>query len=537
MRPAFTGSVAEILEAKQRIEHLTLDAVDPRLAELVASATHRDPARRPRSASAFRRALAPFARTVGRVPAAEGSLARLPPLPTVVVRAPAAPVEAPHLFEGFHQAFVNRLVQWPRLRVVPRDDGAHAGAMLVELAVQGDELELAATAPPTSLVVRFPFEVEALARSVEQAARLVAVLAGSDAAPPPVRAHPVPPEANELILQARYDARRDRLKLADAVARCERAAVLAPGDPRVQATLATTQAQLAFYEGRATGGLLDAAARNAFSALAADPELAEAHFARAHVELHAGRSVIAAVCFRAAIARAPLMSEAHEWLGRMLLEAGFVVDATARLADAFATGLVPMLRWSIALADALDGRWDEVDRAIAELRGSGVDGGRGYLLRFAAWRGDRDTERAVHAELAGLGGAVPFVRQLMLAIYDPIRPWASRRDAILAMVDDRGLAGARHRAFIAQLAAEAAGRAGDLETCLAMLLRANTEGLFHLHWLDRCPLLASVRGEPRYGVIRNDVAARAEEIHDALYSDHRDQATVATAAAHRPLPD
>jgi hypothetical protein len=30
-------------------------------------------------------------------------------------------------------------------------------------------------------------------------------------------------------------------------------------------------------------------------------------------------------------------------------------------------------------------------------------------------------------------------------------------------------------------------------------------------------------------VIRNDVAARAEAVHDALYGEHKDQATVATA--------
>jgi serine/threonine-protein kinase len=97
------------------------------------------------------------------------------------------------------------------------------------------------------------------------------------------------------------------------------------------------------------------------------------------------------------------------------------------------------------------------------------------------------------------------------------------------MASDRKLGSARRRAYFAQLAAEAAGRGGDLETCLMMLLRANAEGLFDLHWLDRCPLLDPVRKEPRYAVIRTDVAARAEAIHDALYSDHRDQATVATA--------
>jgi serine/threonine-protein kinase len=418
---------------------------------------------------------------------------------------------------------------------VPRDTGGVAGAMLVELAVRGDELELAATARPTQMAVRFPLEVESLARSVEQAARLVAVLAGSDAAPPALRARPIHPAAHELILLARHDARRDRAMLAAAVERCERALVLASGDPRVLAALAISQAQLAFYDARGAEGLLDAAARNALSALAADPELAEGHVARAHIELHAGRPVIAAVCFRAAIARAPLMFEAHEWLGRMLLEAGFVVDATARLTDAFATGALPVLRWALALAHALDGRWDEVDRASSELPGLAVDRGHGFRLRLAAWRRNRDGELAAHAELAGLSGGATFERELVLAVYDPIRPWAARRDAILAMVDDRTLPGARRRAFMAQLAAEGAARAGDVETCLSMLLRANTEGLFHLHWLDRCPLLDSVRGEPRYTVIRGDVARRAEAIHDALYSDHRDDATVATdAAGSRP---
>jgi len=79
-------------------------------------------------------------------------------------------------------------------------------------------------------------------------------------------------------------------------------------------------------------------------------------------------------------------------------------------------------------------------------------------------------------------------------IYDPGRPWSARRDAVLAMMNDRH-ASARRRAYFAQLAAEAAGRSGDPETCVMMLQRACTDGLFDLHWLDRCPLLESVRGE------------------------------------------
>jgi serine/threonine-protein kinase len=532
--PAFAGSAAEILEAKQRVDHLVVDDVDARLGEVVAAATRRDPALRPRSAHELRQALAPFARgSMRELPRhPEPSHRRARPLPTVIVRAAAAPEGIEYLARGFHQAFIDRLVQWPRLRVVPRDDGGHASAVLVDLSVQEgeDEAVLAASARSASFVLRLPFDIDSLAPSAEQAARMVAVLAGSDAAPPPVRSHVPPPAAHALILRARHDARRDRLTLAAGVAHCEQALALAPGNPRVLAALAACQAQLAFYAALDAPLLLEDAAGHALAALAAAPELAEAHFARAHVELHSGRPVIAAVCFRAAIARAPLMAEAHEWLGRMLLEAGFIVDAVARLEDALATDRPPMLRWELALAQALDGKWYEVDREIAELRGLGIDNGASFRMRIASWRGDRAAEAAATAEVARLGGRISFAREL--AIYDPDRPWPERRAAALASASDRKLGSARRRAYFAQLAAEAAGRSGDVETCLMMLLRANAEGLFDLHWLDHCPLLEPVRKEPRYAVIRTDVAARAEAIHDALYSDHRDQATVATAVVH-----
>ena len=518
-RAAFDGNLAEILDAKQRIDHLALDSVDPRLSELVAQATNRDPARRPDTAHAFRRAIAPFASA--RTRRSESNIHRAPPLPTVIVRARPAPLASRHLAEGFRQLFVDRLVQWPRVRVVPRESAPAVGTVLIEIIPGEDELELEASARSSAMTLRLPFEIEDLAQSVEQAARLIAVLAGSDAVPPPIQRRPILAAAHELILRARHDARRDRATLFDGVARCEQALVLAPGDPRVESALATCQAQLAFYDAHATTSLLDEAARHAFAALSAAPDLADAHFARAHVELHLGRPVNAAVCFRAAIARAPLMAEAHEWLGRMLLEAGFLVDAVARLEDAGAIG------WDAAIAHALAGHWTDVDRLLGANRS---DAGLGYRLRLASWRGDRAAEDAAYAELAQHADEPIFERDLLLAIYDPDRPWSERRDTILSIVTNRSLASARRRAFLAQLAAEAAGRAGDVGICLTMLLHASAENLFDLHWLDRCPLLDSIRGEPRFGVIRRDVATRAESIHDALYSEQVDRATVVTAA-------
>jgi hypothetical protein len=54
--------------------------------------------------------------------------------------------------------------------------------------------------------------------------------------------------------------------------------------------------------------------------------------------------------------------------------------------------------------------------------------------------------------------------------------------------------------------------------------------LFDLHWLDRCPLLASARDDPAFAAVRAQIRARSCAIYDALYGDHP-IAHVATAPA------
>jgi serine/threonine-protein kinase len=229
-----------------------------------------------------------------------------------------------------------------------------------------------------------------------------------------------------------------------------------------------------------------------------------------------------------AIALAPQWAEAHEWLGRLLLEAGFSVDAHARFDDASSLGKLPALGWELATALALEGRWQEVDATVASIEG-GTNHGHGYRLRLAAWRGVRD--EAAYRGFAALGEHERFEHGMILAIHDPTLPWHVKRERIRAHVEASRVGSSRRHAFVAQLAAEAAGMAGDADECLALLLRANACGLFDLPWLDGCPVLQPIRGEPRFAIIRNDVSERALAIHDALFGDHRDEATIATAVA------
>jgi len=81
-----------------------------------------------------------------------------------------------------------------------------------------------------------------------------------------------------------------------------------------------------------------------------------------------------------------------------------------------------------------------------------------------------------------------------------------------------------------QLGAEIAGMANDPDACAALIEHAVDEGLFDLHWVDKCPILACVRGLPRFAAARARVRGRAEAILDAFYGD-QDVATQQTALA------
>ena len=74
---------------------------------------------------------------------------------------------------------------------------------------------------------------------------------------------------------------------------------------------------------------LSAAAAAAAEAMVLAPEQAETHIAAGHVALHQGDAVSAAQHLRRAISVAPQAAEAHEWLGRLLLEAGYLDDGIA----------------------------------------------------------------------------------------------------------------------------------------------------------------------------------------------------------------
>jgi serine/threonine-protein kinase len=519
----FGGDLATILADKQQIERLIPSATElpVELADVVGRATARDVAARIPTADALRKALAPWTRTQ-RPPTAPH---RAPIDPTdlhqVIVLPPRGGADASRLYlaTAVHAELLRRLSRQPRVRVKPRVEAiGDPGSFVVSLDA-ADALAITMTrigddAPVLSL--RVPLAIGQVAGAADAAVRAIV---GTFALDVPVSIDPVT-LANDLVLRARHLVQHNVADTGVAVELLERAVELAPNDPRVAAAFAMARARRVFFVAGTDPNELVLAAELAHAAVAAAPELAEAHIAMGHVELHTGDPGVAAGHFRVAIACSPHAAEAHEYLGRLLIEAGFFDEARARIEDAVA--IAPKLtsaRWELARALALDEKWDEHDRLVESLIQDRLDRAL-TRTRFAWWRGDRarlletrallDEKPVFDAEL---------ISGLLATICDGA--WSAHRDRMMTRARDTTMPDLRRRAFIAQLVAEAAGAAGDSAACIELLELADASGLFDLHWLDRCRMIAIIRGTPAFASVRARVKTRAESILDALYGDHR----------------
>src|SRR6202041_1967144 len=72
--------------------------------------------------------------------------------------------------------------------------------------------------------------------------------------------------------------------------------------------------------------------------------------------------------------------------------------------------------------------------------------------------------------------------------------------------------GSRRRTLMHQFNAEVFSYQRDLERSLAGIRGAIESGLFDVAWMDRCPALDAVRGDPAFAPLRAGVAARAARV-------------------------
>ncbi|HUS27530.1 MAG TPA: protein kinase, partial [Kofleriaceae bacterium] len=521
-RRAFSGEMMTVLDAKQAVERVmpTDGEVPAELAQVIGRATAREPAQRIATAAALRAALQPWAKPGLRTtqPHRVPSLGAAGELTTIVVIAPDATVEGDGLYlaEAVHEELLARLSHLPRVRVLPRpqlipDENVFGVCM----DVVGMTLAVRVTHPTGAAVsLELPLAIE----RIQPDAEAIASVVGAAVRGQPKAASSQNIEAEELMLKARHLIQLDASKVPIAIELLDRAYAIAPDDPQVIANVVIARGRFAFFR-PVSADDANAYAELARANVARHPELAIAQIAAGQTELGVGDPIKAARHFRAAIKCAPYFAEAHEQLGRMLLEAGYVDAALARLDDAIA--IAPKLRsarWEIARARALEGNWDEYERIVAQLLAEQVDRPLSRA-RYAWWRQDWKQLAELRTLITAADRSLwPGLFEALMAAFLDGR-WLERRAEILSAIR-QPTASRRRICFISQLVAEAAVVAKDHEAAIDVITWAVDQGLFDIYWMDRAELLAPLRAHPRFAVLRDLVKTRADAIHDALYGDY-----------------
>lgn len=509
---AFSGSVEDMVR-KQDEAQVRPTGFEPALADLVARATAREPLDRFASASELAARLAALVRV-------QPSGATVEPSPGYAVRTvillPVQLEHGPaHLALALHERVLARLSTRPRVRALARTSATEEPATAVVEMVAAGHATVTIRGPAGAPVV---LSVALSMEQLEVAANAVAgaIMTAIEEAPPSLSLARA--RALELVLEARDLLQRSYQSTAAVEPLLDEAFRLAPDEPVVIATVAFGQARRVFFFDDGAAERFARARALADRALAAAPELAEAQLAAGIIGLHEADVVKAARHFRAAIACAPYAAEPHDQLGRMLLEAGFLDEGLARIQDALA--IAPsraQLRWEVARAWALEGDWEAAEHVSRELVEQGAD--RWVLrLRFALWRRDPAALARVRAEPVPVSELASGIAAATDAILDG--SWAAKRATFLARMIAPAIS-SRRRAFEAQMLAELAGAAGDLETCAAMIARAADAGAFDLHWLEHCPVLAATL--PHVAAAHGQIRGRAFAVLDALYGDAPDE--------------
>lgn len=454
-----------------------------------------------------------------------------------------APDDA-YLADGLTEDLIDVLSMTRGLKVRPRGVVAHlrgqernpqeVGRELgVEVVVQGSVRRTAAGVRANARLIGVADGFQLWARRFDrpmadallindEAAEAIAEALTVHVALPP-RAGVTDPVAVDLYLRANHEfAKFWRPDVERAVALYEEALAHAPNDPTILAGSARARVRLAFFGGPLASRLLELARDAASRAVSAAPDNAEAWAALAAAELMSGDAPGALRSVRAALARAPGLAHAQEMIGRILLEAGEIEPAMARLRHAIAidpSTLAP--RWELVRAHAMRGEWAEAD-ALLELPAPGMSGRVSqylYRSRLALWRGIDDPAFDDPPALGPEFGAISYTRLFREMLRTRELSDAYREALEAAAVEAES--GSRRRTLFAQINAEIFAYVFEIDRALASTREAIDAGLLDIAWMDRCPVLDPVRKDARFAALRAEVAARVDRVRAVLVEPPR----------------
>ncbi len=325
---------------------------------------------------------------------------------------------------------------------------------------------------------------------------------------------PTESDTVELYLRARYlYGRSDEVSLEQSVKLFERVLSRAPTDPTLRMSYALTLSRLWFY---GNPGAAEKALPAAEAVVEQMPLHGESYLALAGVRFQGADLLGAVQSLGKALTLSPDLADAHELLGRILVETGPIREGLARLSRA--RSLDPGLFRTLAeqaRTYALLGDFERAHRVLADPSLSGGSFAIQWILRGRLCLWSRDQRRAKeylsHSEITQ--GKFPRARLLLevAAGYQQIDP-----QTVLSAGLNSDRSSPRGRTFVFQMHAELQGAYGQPEQAIRSVARSVDAGLADLSWIERCPLLVPLASDLRLVALRRIVYARAYAIREAL---------------------
>jgi serine/threonine-protein kinase len=448
----------------------------------------------------------------------------------------AGPAEDAYLVDGLVEDLIDQLSMTEGLRVRPRgavmqlaSSGRDPRELGRELGVQvvvegtlrrgGDRLRV--NARLISVADGFQLwarrlerpAAEVLALSDELAQAVTQALSVAPQAQPE-RSAPTDPRALDAYFRGRFEYHQYTPEnLTRAVSFLEQARTLAPEDPMILAGYALACTRHWFF---GIPGRGEQAVEAAERAVSLAPHRAEPLVALASCRFFARQVPEAVSLLRRALQILPDQPDAHDLLGKILLEAGPTRRAVDHLERAALAD--PAFRANasnIPRAIALEGRFQEAFEYLDKLINDSTFPNSSPWVTFARlllWTNDRE-RAALFLDHPGIVGTL-FSRQLLQFILEPTETFTRALPMLPAFTSPH--ATWRGRALFLQGAAECSMLIDQRETALGYIEQSLEEGLFDLLWMDGCPLLTPLRTEPRFLAIHAVVRDRAAQIRGAL---------------------
>ncbi|MBA3499604.1 MAG: hypothetical protein H0T65_04490 [Deltaproteobacteria bacterium] len=326
---------------------------------------------------------------------------------------------------------------------------------------------------------------------------------------------PTDPRSVDLYLRARAELRRFWGSHAQSAADLlDQAHALSPTSAPIAGAraLATVQAWVL----QAEPGLYDRARRALEHALTTGH--AEAYLASASFKLNTGDPANAVRDLATALVRAPMLAQAHEMAGRILVELGSLSEARHHYETAVALdpSRTPIISMELARLDALEGWWERADRSINELLHdpdrSLVQLASVFQSRLAGWRGDRDAMLVAAQRFAPRMG--PSASKLVDYHSHATLPGKFDASAWRDFLADFGGTTRPERGQLMglQLLSEIAIVFGHLDFAMAALEEADRRNFLDVVILEKCPIYDQLRSERRFQRVRESVTERAANV-------------------------